>query len=249
MFQKLFQFFDVDEDHHSSYGVILVLALVLHVVVLVVVPFLITLFWKAETFERPETMQLVTIEQVQKPQPAPPVETVKTPPKPEVAPEPVPKKVEPKKVTPPKPTPKKKPKKSVDPAPTPEVIPEPVAEPEPIEDLSDLEALFGAPPVQTSAVTASHAIPNRYLMAIKGKVEPNWKPTLRDSTLRVVLSFTISLNGTLDGVVSISKGSGNSIIDRQAKRAIELAAPFPTLPNNFRGDKLKLTYTLIPYKG
>ncbi len=88
---------------------------------------------------------------------------------------------------------------------------------------------------------------DRYLSNLRSKIESNWSPSIKDSTLAVELSFTIQKNGTLSGL-SITKKSGKTILDTQAKRAVQMAFPMPKLPQGYSGNSLALIYTLVPFK-
>ena len=72
-----------------------------------------------------------------------------------------------------------------------------------------------------------------------------WNPPTGNSTISVVVSFTIHRDGTMSDP-EIAKGSGNASLDNLALRAVKLAAPFGALPPGFPSDNLELSCTLIP---
>ncbi len=117
-------------------------------------------------------------------------------------------------------------------------------------DVSDVDDLFAstpsAPPVSTIKSVNSFKY-NWYLSNLRSKIENNWTPSIKDSTLAVELSFTILKNGSLSGL-SVTKRSGKAILDTQAKRAVELAFPMPKLPSGYSSGSLQLIYTLVPFR-
>lgn len=234
--------FDVrtEEENENPLIPTVVFSIIFHIVVLVIIPLVLTLFRKPAEFERPETFELVSLPQPvvkkveQKPEPKKEV-VKKEEPKKEI--EKVQPKPEPKKVVSRK-QPKKEPEKKVE------------KKPEPKPDLSDIDDLFAeskpAPKVSTIKSVNSFKY-NWYLANLRGKIEQNWKPAVRDSTIAVELKFDIQKNGTLSGL-SIKKSSGKAVLDAQAKRAVELAFPMAPLPSGYSGGSLSLIYTLVPYR-
>jgi protein TonB len=56
-------------------------------------------------------------------------------------------------------------------------------------------------------------------------------------SLRCTVKFTISRNGSVKGV-SVEKSAGNRLFDNAAESAVQAAAPFPPLPDDFYEDRL-----------
>jgi TonB family protein len=112
------------------------------------------------------------------------------------------------------------------------------------EDLSELENLLGGLRQPVSDINFGNTFNySWYERNIMLRVEQNWKPPIQKSDVFVILSFTIRMDGSVDGV-TIKKSSGNSMIDNLAIRAVTLASPFGKLPPAYDGRKLDIDYTL-----
>lgn len=119
--------------------------------------------------------------------------------------------------------------------------------PVPVEDeLDELEDLLDNIPQPISNISLGKKFPYQwYINNIRTRVESNWKPSISNEELSIVLVFSILANGNISEV-SINKSSGTAMLDNLAVRAVKLAAPFGKLPLAYSGNKLELTYTLIP---
>jgi protein TonB len=212
------------------FWVVFVASILFHGFLFIALPFLTSLLWKSEKFNRPATFQLVSLPSPQKELRRIPVP--KDTPKQKVAKK---EKVEaPKKVPGPTTAKNKKdadkqedPKQSVD---------------ENIDELASLLDELPAP-VQISAL-GNFKYP-WYLNIVRNKIETFWNPTSENKNLKVIVAFTIFSDGSISEPVVV-KSSGNSSIDNLALRAVKMAAPFGRLPPGFTGDKLELNCTLIP---
>jgi TonB family protein len=88
-----------------------------------------------------------------------------------------------------------------------------------------------------------------YLARIVQVVRQNWYHLMPESARlgqkgRVALQFAIQKDGRVlevDPVVS----SGSNALDGAAKAAIDLSIPFPPLPEEFRGNDLKLRFIFL----
>lgn len=88
-----------------------------------------------------------------------------------------------------------------------------------------------------------------YLARIVGVVRQNWYHLMPESARlgqkgRVALQFAIQKDGRVlevDPVVS----SGSNALDGAAKAAIDLSIPFPPLPEEFKGNDLKLRFIFL----
>ncbi len=200
-----------------SFVPVIFISVLFHIFVFFVVPLATKFLWQPKQYIRPPTFQLVQV-----PQPKARV---------------TPKKKAVKRV-------KKKAKRAVpqtkgrvNPAKT-----KPVEE----EDLSELEDLLNEIPPPISQLNVGKPFKyDYYIRNIQSKVERNWKPSINDGSLSVVLKFTIFRNGSISAV-TISKSSGHSTLDNLGVRAITLAAPFGKLPHGYPDTRIDLTYTLIP---
>lgn len=196
-----------------------------HLLVLVVVPLLVKVFFKPRVFTRPQTFQLVKFtpppsrSRAVTPAPAPPEPS---PPKPAPQTKPQPK---PKARPEPKPAARPEPPKPEPPAPKPEQKPSQTEAEE--EDLSDLDFLEEiAPPSQ---ITSPSDFPCPwYLRRVQAKVERHWNPPYNDPNMKVEVAFSIFGSGEVSSV-RVAKSSGNAALDNLAVRAVKLGAPFPRL--------------------
>jgi len=246
------KFVDIlDGDNEKIIPIIVILAIVFHILVLVIVPYILMMQWKPKILSRPPTFELVQLQTPQPParkQPAPqPV--VETPPTP----------AEPPKVevpTPPKPSDEKKiePKKEeTKPAEQPkqqqqQTQPAQPTKPQVEEDLSDLENLFAdAPAASNVSLQISEPFEYQwYLDQLQAKIKNRWKPGANEKG-EVVVQFTITRNGSLEGLKMVSS-SGRAVLDRQAMQAVEMSAPFASLPAGFPGQSLGVVLTLKPQR-
>ncbi len=204
------------KQNENSLAPVIIYSLIFHIFVFFVIPVLTRIFWHPKTFVRPKTFQLVQIPQ----QAAPVPEKAKPRPK--------------KKAVPKKPVPRTKKNK------------QPVQKKEKQEDLSELEELLGGLPQPVSKITLGKVFPYQwYINNIQMKVERNWKPSVNDENISVVLTFSVYTNGKISEV-KINKSSGNSVLDNLALRAVKLAAPFGKIPAGWGNKTLDLSYTLIP---
>ncbi|MGM0461989.1 MAG: energy transducer TonB [Fibrobacterota bacterium] len=227
------------------------ISVIFHLFIIGILPLLLQLLQKEKSFERPKTFNLLEVQPLPEPEPE------------SIEPEPVQEDVPREE---PEPEPVEEEVSSVEPEPVPETPPKPqeetvvreeppaeeTAEPEPEkeEDLSDLESLFAEKEAQSAAsVSEISTVENFqydwYLNSVENMVQRNWRPTVRDGSLQVVLQFTIDRDGKYSSV-RIVESSGNSVLDRQARRAVENVGRFNPLPPGYREQKLRINYTLIP---
>ncbi len=206
------------ESKESSIVSVLIFSAVFHILVFFVGPVIARLVWHPKKFVRPHTFQLVRI-----PQKSVPIQE----------------KVNER---------QKLKKKTVSKKPVPRTKKDskPVQKKEELEDLSELEELLGGLPQPVSQISIGKVFPYQwYLDNIRMQVERNWKPSINDKSLEVILQFSIFANGKIS-TVKISKSSGNSSLDNLAVRAVKLAAPFGKIPAGWGDNRLDLSYTLVP---
>jgi protein TonB len=100
------------------------------------------------------------------------------------------------------------------------------------------------PAVASAVVTASRFPYSWYLSIIQGKVRLNWKqPSSRlisDEKLFTQISFRIGRNGGIE-VVTVRRTSGLQTVDQSAVKAVRNAAPFPPLPDDYMENHLDVT--------
>jgi len=226
-----------------------VVSIVFHALLLIALPFALMLLTPPKKIEKLQTFSLTAVPvPPMAPQPAPVTPTPPTPPPPDpTPPPPPPPPVPPPTPTPPPPVPpeprKQPPREEPRPAPQkPQEQPPPkpveVPVPEVVPDFSSLPS-----PVRIEAGGDVKVHP--YLAAVRRKLEQNWQPYKEDSRLSVVISFSILRDGNV-AEVRIVTSSGDSVLDGNARAAVERASPFGRVPPVFTSDKLEITCTLRP---
>jgi len=88
-----------------------------------------------------------------------------------------------------------------------------------------------------------------YLARIVEVVRRNWYTMMPESARlgqkgRVALQFAILKDGRVPEVDPVIS-SGSNALDGAAKAAIDLSVPFPPLPDEFRGNELKLRFIFL----
>ena len=81
-----------------------------------------------------------------------------------------------------------------------------------------------------------------YMRELERRIKRNWNPPKGDTSKRVVMLFSIGRDGRLVSIKTL-KSSGSDENDRAAKAAIELTAPFKSLPVEFKGNKVDIEFT------
>jgi TonB family protein len=80
-------------------------------------------------------------------------------------------------------------------------------------------------------------------------VRRNWFAVMPESANlgrrgRVAVQFAVAKNGTVTKVV-FGTQSGADALDRAAVASISMSNPFPPLPNEFRGNVIRLQFTFM----
>lgn len=81
-----------------------------------------------------------------------------------------------------------------------------------------------------------------YMRELERRIKRNWDPPKGNESKRVVLLFKIGRDGRLLSVKTV-KSSGNQSADQAAKSAVELTAPFKSLPPEFKGSSIDIEFT------
>lgn len=81
-----------------------------------------------------------------------------------------------------------------------------------------------------------------YMRNLEQRIKRNWTPPKGDTSKRVVIVFSIGRDGRLLSS-KVAKTSGVPLVDRAAMSAIELSAPFPPLPPEFKGQSVPIEFT------
>ena len=228
-----------DGENPNAVPCVTAFSVLFHILILIVIPFLLSMHWKPKIMSRPPTFQLVQ-PNIPQQQPAP----SQTPPKPVEAPKPEPKPVE-------TPKPEPKPITETKSEPKPEPKPKPKSEPKQVveDDISDFLSSVAEPSQTQSNVTASEVsiafsepFPyDGYIQRLLARIRRRWNPSDKGEA---VVQFTIMRNGSVEGQIKIVKSSGRGGLDRAAQTAVGLAAPFEMLPVDFPGQSLTVDLTL-----
>ncbi len=88
-----------------------------------------------------------------------------------------------------------------------------------------------------------------YLVQVLAAVKRNWLAVLPESVRmgrrgRVVVQFVINRDGSVPKLV-IATPSGADALDRAAVAGISATNPFPPLPDEFRGDQVRLQFVFL----
>jgi TonB family protein len=230
MTYKTTPIFERETFYKMSLPAVTALSILLHVIMLIIVPVLSSIFHSSKKFERPKTFQLVASPLRPMPVPRVPVkDNAQRQRMPQEQKEAMPRQ------TPDSQTPRRQreAQKQQDAA-------RPIR-----ENLDELSSILDEIPAPAQIAAVGNFKYHWYLNNVQQKLERYWNPTSENRSIKVVVSFTIDKNGAISEP-SIRSSSGNSTIDNLALRAVKLAAPFGRLPPGFEGDRLDLNCTLIP---
>jgi TonB family protein len=78
-----------------------------------------------------------------------------------------------------------------------------------------------------------------YIAALTRNIWERWDPKALPGKQPQVV-FRVGRNGTIIGRVEVEKSSGNPAYDRTAARAVEDAAPFPPLPDEYKESSVTI---------
>lgn len=81
-----------------------------------------------------------------------------------------------------------------------------------------------------------------YMKELQRRIKMNWDPPKGNESKRVVLLFKIAKDGRLLSC-SVFKSSGLQAADKAALNAVHLAAPFRTLPPEYKGSSIDIQFT------
>ncbi len=81
-----------------------------------------------------------------------------------------------------------------------------------------------------------------YMRELERRIKSNWNPPKGNESKRVVILFTVGRDGKLLSIKTL-KSSGHPQSDQAAKSAIQLTAPFRSLPPEFRGNQIDIEFT------
>ncbi len=81
-----------------------------------------------------------------------------------------------------------------------------------------------------------------YLHTLRSQVANHWHPELSNSSAKTIIGFSISRAGQISDLRLI-KTSGSTVSDEAALKAVQRAAPFKPLPNEFPAAQLNILFT------
>ncbi len=87
-----------------------------------------------------------------------------------------------------------------------------------------------------------------YLNMLRGKLSDAWlyPAASGKKVLRAKVAFRINRNGRADRV-RLQESSKSQVFDRSVLRAVEAAAPFPPLPDGYKGETLGTLFVTFEY--
>lgn len=85
-----------------------------------------------------------------------------------------------------------------------------------------------------------------YLSNLRRRVQERWNPNTPDQRRQAVIGFTISRSGQISNM-RVLQTSGNAQTDAETINAIQRAAPFGTLPEQFPHNQLEIEFTFNIY--
>lgn len=230
-------------------GRVLFISAIIHVIVLVALPFVPGLSRRYDPALDTYMVELVDIPaQASTPQVEEP-----TPPEPAVEES---KPVEEEQTIPEEPAPKPEPKRVILKPPTPKTertLEERLEErlkvqdqrrPESPRPTQERKTESGPAQTSTARVSAAKFPYGWYLSVVQGKVSSNWsQPSARlivEDSLTVSVAFVITRDGSVRDV-RVSRSSGRSTVDQSAVKAVRDSAPFPPLPDDYMENRLEVT--------
>lgn len=81
-----------------------------------------------------------------------------------------------------------------------------------------------------------------YMREIERRIKRNWNPPKGNESRKVVVLFTVGRDGRLLSVKTL-KSSGSVVYDRAAQKAVELTAPFRSLPSEYKNESVDIEFT------
>ncbi len=85
-----------------------------------------------------------------------------------------------------------------------------------------------------------------YFAEIRRRVKRNWNPSEPNNNRHTILAFSIQRNGQVTNL-RITQSSGSTASDQESLAALQKAAPFPPIPENFPDPQLKVQFNFNIY--
>ncbi|MCS7031656.1 MAG: TonB family protein [Gloeomargarita sp. SKYG116] len=85
-----------------------------------------------------------------------------------------------------------------------------------------------------------------YLSNLRRRVQQNWRPRAPDQQRQTVVGFTVNRNGQIANL-RVLRSSGSPQTDAETLEAIQRAAPFGPLPEQFAYNQLEIEFTFNIY--
>ncbi|MBF2098677.1 MAG: TonB C-terminal domain-containing protein [Gloeomargaritaceae cyanobacterium C42_A2020_066] len=81
-----------------------------------------------------------------------------------------------------------------------------------------------------------------YLAALRRRVQREWNPNSPNNNRQTVVGFSIARNGQISNL-QVIRTSGSSITDQETLSAVQRAAPFAPLPEQYPHPQLNIEFT------
>ena len=81
-----------------------------------------------------------------------------------------------------------------------------------------------------------------YMSAVKKQIKHNWSPPKSMASQRVVASFLVLKDGTIEDI-EIVQSSQNNEIDDAAIQAVKISSPLPPLPDDYGSSAIYVDFT------
>ncbi|MFA5858029.1 MAG: energy transducer TonB [Elusimicrobiota bacterium] len=115
------------------------------------------------------------------------------------------------------------------------------------QDVSPFQKNVSGPAGTGLSVDAAKFPYSYYLVAVKQKVDTNWRWTSDNEVLKTLILFRILRDGKIEDV-KVDKSSGDQLFDIAALRAVKLSDPLPPLPEGYKEEYLRVYYVFTRFK-
>lgn len=83
----------------------------------------------------------------------------------------------------------------------------------------------------------------KYMQDVGEMIKISWVAPHLEEPAKAIMSFSVSKSGSLIGKPTVKESSGIKVFDDSCINALELAAPFPPLPQETEQDSVSIDYT------
>lgn len=81
-----------------------------------------------------------------------------------------------------------------------------------------------------------------YMKELQKRIKSNWSPKKYPQSKNIVTTFNVDKNGEIKDI-EIVKSSGDDVFDADALNAISMSTPVDKLPQEFKGDSVKIQFS------